>query len=92
MIHGYSDELRIKPVNEPLLRSIAESTGGQFSPSVEDIFAREERQASRPTPLWPWLVAIASVLLVLDVALRRVDFSLPPSVFSAMLRQNPNKS
>ena len=81
MIHGYSDELRIKPVNEPLLRSIAESTGGQFSPSVEDIFAREERQASRPTPLWPWLVAIAAVLLVLDVALRRVDFSLPPFRF-----------
>jgi Ca-activated chloride channel family protein len=78
LINGYSDELRIKPVNEALLRTIADSTGGQFSPTVEQIFAPEARETSRPTPLWPWLVAIAAFLLILDVALRRVDFSLPP--------------
>lgn len=29
-----------------------------------------------PFPLWPWLVTVALLLLMLDVALRRIDFSL----------------
>ena len=78
MINGYSDELRIRPVNELLLREISETTRGEYAPSLEKIFAPNERTASRPTPLWPWLVAIAAAMLVLDVALRRIDFSLPP--------------
>jgi len=72
---GYSDELRIKPTNEPLLKEIAESTGGKYSPSAADLF-KTDRTAARPTPLWPWLLTIAVILWVLDVALRRIDFSL----------------
>jgi len=72
---GYSDELRIKPTNESLLREIAESTGGRFSPAAADLF-QTDRTASRPTPLWPFLLMVAVILWVLDVALRRIDFSL----------------
>lgn len=72
---GYSDELRIKPTNEPLLKEIASSTGGQFNPSAADLF-QTDRRAHRPTPLWPWLLSAAVILWVLDVALRRIDFSL----------------
>lgn len=73
---GYSDELRIRPTNEPLLKDIARHSGGAWDPSAEMVFADDERRVTRPTALWPWLLAAAFVLLVLDVALRRVDFSL----------------
>src|SRR6185503_12494959 len=73
---GYSDELRLKPANEALLKSIAEASGGKFNVSAADVFAATGRTARRPTPLWPWLVTAAALLLVLDVALRRIDLSL----------------
>jgi len=72
---GYSDELRIKPTNESLLKEIAESTGGKYSPAAADLFLTD-RTASRPTPLWPFLLTVAVILWVFDVALRRIDFSL----------------
>jgi Ca-activated chloride channel family protein len=73
---GYSDELRLRPANEALLHSIAEDSGGKFQLSAADVFAPSGRTASRPTPLWPWLVTAAALLLVIDVALRRIDLSL----------------
>ena len=72
---GYSDELRLKPTNEALLKSIAEATGGKYSLAAANTFAPDGRTALRPTPLWPWLVTAAALLLVLDVALRRIDMS-----------------
>ncbi len=73
---GYSDELRLRPTNETLLKSIAEVTGGRFQPNPADAFAPTTRTAQRPVPLWPWLVSAAAIVLVLDVALRRIDLSL----------------
>ena len=73
---GYSDELRIRPTNEHLLRSIADASGGIYSPVSADLSAATEQTATRPTPLWPYLVTLAILLFVLDVALRRIDFSL----------------
>lgn len=73
---GYSDELRLKPTNETLLKSIADASGGTYKLSSADTFAATGRTARRPTPLWPWLVTAATLLLVLDVALRRIDLSL----------------
>jgi hypothetical protein len=71
---GYSDELRIKPTNDSLLQEISKQTGGHFNPPAADLF-RSDRTASRPTPLWPYLLAAAMLLFVADVALRRIDFS-----------------
>jgi Ca-activated chloride channel homolog len=86
LINGYSDELRIRPRNEPLLKELASATSGRYAPSAEQIFELDERTATRPTPIWPWLVAVAACLLVLDVALRRIDFSLP--LFELSRRSN----
>ncbi len=72
---GYSDELRLKPTNERLLREIATSTQGLYAPRADELFARAG-QTTRPTPLWPWLLTSALILFVADVALRRIDFSL----------------
>ncbi len=73
---GYSDELRIRPTNEALLRAVAEGSGGTFDPQPEAVFERPGKTARRPTPLWPYLLTVALILLVFDVALRRIDFSL----------------
>jgi len=47
---GYSEELRLRPTNETLLRQIAEASGGTYQPTAEAIFAPTERTAHRPTP------------------------------------------
>ena len=74
MIVGYSDELRIQPPNEKLLQEIADSTGGIYSIGAKDVFDSKDLWATRPSPLWPWLLTVAAFLLVLDVGLRRVLF------------------
>ncbi len=76
LMRGYSDELRIRPTNDDLLREVADASGGRFNPTPEELFKPTGATASRPTPLWPWLLAIAAFLLILDVALRRIDFAL----------------
>lgn len=74
---GYADELRLRPTNEELLTTVARVSGGTFSPQPEQVFAETDQVADRATPLWPYLVLAATVLLVIDVALRRIDFSIP---------------
>ncbi|MES2788645.1 MAG: VWA domain-containing protein [Planctomycetota bacterium] len=73
---GYPDELRLKPTNETLLQEIARVSGGQYNPAAADLFPKSDRTAMRPTPLWPYLITFAALLFLLDVALRRIDFSL----------------
>ncbi len=71
---GYPDELQLKPTDETLLRRIATESGGRFNPTPEQVF-QPLRPAEMVEPLWPYLLATALVLLVLDVALRRIDLS-----------------
>jgi hypothetical protein len=73
---GYPDELRLRPTNTELLRSIAGTTGGKFDPKPESVFDVPERTAPRAEPLWPYLASAAAFLFVLDVALRRIDLTL----------------
>jgi Ca-activated chloride channel homolog len=73
---GYPDELRLRPVNTELLRSIAAASGGVFDPRPESVFDRPQVTASRAVPLWPYLAGAAVLLFVLDVALRRIDLAL----------------
>lgn len=73
---GYTDELRIRPTNETLLKAIAEVSNGQYSPDIKEFFNKSDKSTTRPTPIWPYLIAAAALLLVMDVALRRIDFSL----------------
>jgi Mg-chelatase subunit ChlD len=70
---GYPDELRLRPTNEALLKSVAALTGGMYNPQPEAVFDPPERDATRATPLWPALVTAALVLFLADVALRRID-------------------
>ncbi len=74
---GYSDELRIRPTNTELLEQVAAVSGGRCDPAPAEVFTPDGRTATQPTPLWPWLLIAALLLFVGDVALRRIDFSLP---------------
>jgi Ca-activated chloride channel homolog len=73
---GYAEELRLRPTNEEHLQAIARSSGGTYNPEPEGVFAATERSTQRATPLWPYLVLVASCLFLVDVALRRIDFAL----------------
>jgi Ca-activated chloride channel family protein len=73
---GYSDELRLRPTNDELLRSIAAAAGGKADVAPDSVFAVPEKAAPRAVPLWPYLATAAALLFVFDVALRRIDFSL----------------
>ncbi len=73
---GYPDELRLRPTNAELLRSIAGAAGGRSDVTPESVFQRPERSAPRAEPLWPYLASAAVLLFVLDVALRRIDLTL----------------
>ncbi len=68
---GYSDELRLLPVNESTLRALASVSGGMFDPSPKAAVRPSIETARRPIPLWPWFLMTAIVLLVADVGVRR---------------------
>ena len=77
MTVSYSDELRIRPTNEALLQGLAQASGGIYSPDPEKLMSLTATdKVTRPLPLWPYLCTAAMVLLLLDVALRRIDFAL----------------
>jgi hypothetical protein len=76
LVVGYPDELRLGPTNDDLLQQVSRVSAGKFNPSMEEIFQPGERQSRAVTPLWPYLLMASACLLILDVALRRVDFSL----------------
>jgi Ca-activated chloride channel homolog len=77
LVIGYPDELRLKPTNEPLLRSLAQTTSGLYNPTPAEVFTTPPNASAQDAvPLWPFLTAAAILLFILDVALRRLDMSL----------------
>jgi hypothetical protein len=73
---GYRDELRLRPVQTPLLRQVADRTGGLVDPTAEQLFslAAPAGSGARAVPLWRWLVTASLLLWLLDVALRRLEW------------------
>ncbi len=72
--YPYPDEFRFYPADTERLRALSEQTGGKFQPEIADIFADLNESASVPTQLWPFLAALALLLNLLDIALRRVPW------------------
>lgn len=71
----YPEELRIEPTDEAALRNWASAGGGRFDPPPAAIFGEGRLRGSRAVRLWPWLLSAAILLLPLDVALRRIEWS-----------------
>jgi uncharacterized membrane protein len=78
LVVGYADELRVRPTDEDLLRSIAETTGGRYDPRPADVFAPPDgprNVARRTTPCWPYFLTAAALIFLIDVALKRIDLA-----------------
>ncbi len=60
-----------QPVNRPLLRSIADCTGGTYDPDPASVFTPADHSVPRERTAWPIFLSSAAVLFLLDVALRR---------------------
>ncbi|MEM1059197.1 MAG: VWA domain-containing protein [Verrucomicrobiota bacterium] len=75
---GYPDELLLRPPDAELLAELARTTGGVFNPTADQITGEgEARTAENETELWPWLLALALLCFVGDVASRRLPERVP---------------
>jgi len=71
---GYRAELaRVRP-DEKFLENLAAATGGWRAETPRDVFRRAATSRRARRDLWPWLVAAAVVLFLLDLLARRINF------------------
>ncbi len=57
--------------NENLLKSVSQSTGGKFNPSVKQIFDSGGKTMDATMRLWPGLIALAILLNLIELGLRK---------------------
>jgi hypothetical protein len=57
--------------NDTLLKSIAQATGGRFNPPVNRLFDNDGRFMDSTLRLWPGLLALAILLNLFELALRK---------------------
>lgn len=73
---NYSPEFDATEPNTPLLRRLADSSGGKVL-DLQNLganpFLHDRRKTFQPQDLWEWLVKLAIILFPLDVGLRRVQ-------------------
>ena len=74
VFYPFPDEYRFYPADVKRLRFLSDETGGKFQPEIEEIFADYEEWARVPTNLWPLFAALALVLYLLDIGIRRVPW------------------
>ncbi|MFN0072744.1 MAG: VWA domain-containing protein [Chloroflexota bacterium] len=68
----YSPEYRDLRTNPDLLTQLARATGGKVLIEPAEAFAIEQASAGQPRELWPWLLALAALLFMFDIAARRL--------------------
>jgi hypothetical protein len=68
----YAQELRDLGVDETVLRELAELTGGTAVQDPQDAFLKQRRRSRIAVDMWPWLVGFVALMMVPDIALRRV--------------------
>ena len=70
---SYPPEYLVHNANESLLRQLASVSDGKFNVSPEEAFRLPEEPVTRRIPLWRSLLVIVLCLLLIDIALRRID-------------------
>ena len=70
--YSYPAEYHFYPPDTQKLRAISSATGGAFDPQGEEIFDAPGGSTEYPVSLWPWLSALALILYIADILLRRV--------------------
>ncbi len=72
LVVPYAQEFRDLGVDESFLREISEVTGGGAVAQPRDVFLQNRRKSRLWIDLWPWLVGLSAVLLIPEIALRRI--------------------
>ncbi|MFN8635968.1 MAG: VWA domain-containing protein [Chloroflexota bacterium] len=68
----YSQEYRDLRANPDLLGQLAGLTDGRIVDDPKTVFDRDKRVDGQPRELWPWLMVLAVLLFIFDVAARRL--------------------
>ena len=70
-LYRQESELSDYGSNETLLKSIAQSTGGRFNPSVRQLFDSGGKYVESTLRLWPGLLALAVLLNLIELVMRK---------------------
>ena len=72
LVVPYGQEFRDLGVDESFLRELTELTGGGLLPEPKDAFLQNRHRSRLSVDIWPWLVGMVAVLLIPEIALRRI--------------------
>lgn len=70
----YSPEYQAAGTNRDFLATLAQATGGGVVQTADQALVHDLPSVGEPRPVWPYLLMAATVLMVFDVAVRRVRF------------------
>ena len=70
---SYPEEYLVHNANESLLTQLSTVSGGKFNISAEDVFRSPENPVTLRIHLWRPFLITALILLLIDIALRRID-------------------
>ncbi len=70
---SYPEEYLVHNANESLLTQLASVSGGKFNISAEEVFRSPENPVTLRIHLWRPFLITALILLLIDIALRRID-------------------
>jgi hypothetical protein len=59
-------------VDETFLRELSELTGGGMLSDPKEAFLQNRHRSRLSVDIWPWLVGMVAVLLIPEIALRRI--------------------
>jgi hypothetical protein len=72
LVVPYAQELRDLGVDEALLREVSELTVGGPLAEPRETFLKGRRQSRVAVDLWPWLVGLVALMMIPEIALRRL--------------------
>ncbi|MEX2222538.1 MAG: VWA domain-containing protein [Candidatus Rokuibacteriota bacterium] len=72
LVVPYGQEFRDLGVDETFLRELSELTGGGMLAEPKDAFLQNRHKSRLSVDIWPWLVGMVAVLLLPEIALRRI--------------------
>jgi Ca-activated chloride channel family protein len=91
MVVPYAQELRELGADEQLLSEVSEVGGGSVLTAPAQAFVNARRQSRIALPMWPWLVGAALLLLLPDIASRRVGFGFVGGVLRRLGGRQPER-
>lgn len=82
----YPPEYRFTRANTALLQRVADTSGGRLNPKPTEVFRLPPKPGASVTDLWQWCVWLALILLLPDIATRRLVLGIPEAI-SALSRK-----